>query len=225
MFDLVKRENRIFEVLQDFLKNSLHFVIVGGYAVSAYKHRFSIDADLIIKKEDREKFGDLLKKKKFLRIINKKLDHVYAAEYVRFETREKPPASIDLLINGIGSRTTNASFSMEQVEKHSKKRRIVGTEKEITALVPDKEVLIALKLHSGRLTDFRDVAALCQNVDIELIKEFVKVGDRKILAQNIENLMSLIDNEDFINSFKGMFQEKKYEVNLNEVKKLKKLLG
>ncbi len=225
MFNLVKRENAIFEVLQEFLNKNLHFVIVGGYAVSAYKHRFSIDADLIIKKEDEEKFLEILEKKKFVKTINKKLDHAYASEYMRFETSEKPPACIDLLINGIGSRTTNASFSMEQIEKHSRKRKIIGTEKEITAMVPDKEVLIALKLHSGRLTDFRDVAALCQNIDIELVKKIVNVGDRNALTQNIEKMLSLIEKVDFINSFKGVFQEKKHGIEINEVKKLKKLLN
>lgn len=223
MFDLVKRENIIFETLQEFLNRDLHFVLVGGYAVSAYKHRFSIDADLIIKKEDVKTFEEILKKK-FFKTISKELDHVYASEYIRFETGEKPAASIDILINGIGSRTTQASFSIEKIEKYSKKRKVIGTEKEITALVPNREVLIALKLHSGRLTDFRDIVALCQNIDIELVMEFLKVGDRKILNQNIEKLLSLIEEKDFVNSFKGVFQEKQYKVDLSEVRKLKTLL-
>lgn len=224
MFNLVERENRIFEVLEEFAKNGLNPIIVGGYAVSAYKHRFSIDADIIIQNEDKEKFEELLKKKGFIKTISKKLEHVYAPEYMRYETKEKPPASIDLLIGGIGSRTTNASFSMEQIERHCKKRKIVGTEKEIAALVPDKEVLIALKIHAGRLTDFRDIVALCQGIDVGLVKEFVKFGDKKILRENIEKLLSLAEKEEFINSFKGVFQEKKYGVDLNEVKKLKLLL-
>ncbi len=224
MFDLIKRENEIFKILEEFIKNDLKFVIVGGYAVSSYKHRFSIDADIIIKKEDRGKFEELLKKKKFVKTINKELDHVYAPEYMRYETKERPPAVIDILINGIGSRTTNASFSMEKIEKYSKNRKITGTEKEITALVPDKEVLIALKIHSGRLTDFRDIVALCQKIDIGLIKTFVKVGDKKVLKENIDKLLSLIENKNFIDSFKGVFQEKKYDIDLKEVKKLKTIL-
>ena len=41
MYDLVKRENEILETLNDFLDNKLIFILVGGYAVSAFKHRFS----------------------------------------------------------------------------------------------------------------------------------------------------------------------------------------
>lgn len=224
MFDLVKRENAIFHVLNDFINNNLRFVIVGGYAVSAYKHRFSIDADIIIKKEDLKKFEEILKKNKFNNSISKELEHVYASEFKRYETREKPAASIDILINGIGSRTSNASFSLEQLEKYSKKRKITGMEKEVTALVPDKEIIIALKIHSGRLTDFRDIVALCQNIDLEIIKEFTKIGNQEIIKDNIKNLLGLIEKKEFIDSFKGVFQEKKYDIDINEVKKLKELL-
>ena len=224
MFDLLKRENKIFEVLQEFANGNLRFVIVGGYAVSAYKHRFSIDADIIIKEEDKEKFENILEKKKFEKSLNKKLEHVYASEFLRYQTKEKPQVSIDILINGIGSRTTNASFSMEKMEKYSKKRKIIGTEKDVTLTVPDKDILIALKIHSGRLTDFRDIAALCNNINLELIKEFTKAGNKKILRKNIKTLLSLLEKKEFIDSFKGVFQEKKYDIDINEVKKLKKLL-
>jgi len=47
MRDFIDRENQIFEVLQDFDDRGLEFVVVGGYAVSAFQHRFSVDADLI----------------------------------------------------------------------------------------------------------------------------------------------------------------------------------
>ena len=63
MFDLVQKENKIFEMLKSFEKENLHFIIVGGYAVSAYKHRFSIDAELIIKKEEKERYEKILERK------------------------------------------------------------------------------------------------------------------------------------------------------------------
>ena len=47
MFEaFIRRENKIFEMLQEFLNNDLDFIVIGGYGVSAYKHRFSIDADI-----------------------------------------------------------------------------------------------------------------------------------------------------------------------------------
>lgn len=224
MFDLISRENKIFDVLQGFNSGRLHFVLVGGYAVSAYNHRFSVDVDIIIRKEDQKKFEAVLQKNNFKKVIAKELDHVYAPEFIRYETDEKPAVSVDILINGIGSRTTNASFSLEQLEKFVTKKTIIGTEKEIEALVPSREALIALKIHSGRLTDFRDIVALCQNIDLPAIKQFLTVGDRKVIIQHIQKLLSLLTEKEFIDGFKGVFQEKKYDVDVGEVRKLGKLI-
>lgn len=224
MFDLISRENKIFNVLQEFNNENLHFVLVGGYAVSAYKHRFSIDVDIVIKEGDKEKFEKVLQRKNFKKVIVKELDHVYAPEFIRYETDEKPAASVDILIDGIGSRTTCASFSLEQLEKFATRKIIIGTEKEVEALVPSKEALIALKIHSGRLTDFRDIVALCKNIDLQVIKKFLTVGNKAVITQNIQKLLSLLDEKRFIDGFKGVFQEKKYNVDFGEVRKLKNLI-
>lgn len=224
MFEsLINRENTIFEVLQEFVNQKLYFIIVGGYAVSAYKHRFSVDADIIIRKEDKDKFEEVLKRKKFMRTIVKDLDHVYAPQFVRYETKNELPVSIDLLINGIGSRNTNASFSINELEKYSKQRVIKGIKKEIVCLVPDKEIIIALKLHSGRPTDFRDIVALSNNIDVTLIKNIIWVGKKELVKDNIKRLLSLIHDKGFMDSFKGVFMEKKYDIDIKSLEKLKEL--
>jgi len=199
-------------------------VIIGGYGVSAFKHRFSIEADIIIKKDDKAKFESVLLKNKFIKTVVKKLDHVYTKEFVRYKSRDDLPVSVDLLIDGVGSRTTNASFSFEQLKKYSEKRRVIGTEKEVNVTVPKKEVLIVLKLHSGRLTDFRDIVALSKNIDLELIKSLIWRGKKDIVKRNIKKLLSLIDDKGFIDSFKGVFIEKRYDVDIKEIKRLKQLI-
>ncbi len=224
MFDLVQRENRIFDILQEFVQAKVRFVLVGGYAVSAYQHRFSVDADIVIPKEVQELVEELLRQNGFEKTIVKELEHLYASEFIRYETKEKPSASVDILINGIGSRTTNASFSLEQLEIQARKRKIIGTEKEVTVMVPNREVLIALKIHSGRLTDFRDIVALCKNVNLDIVQEFLTVGDPEVIRRNLRELMALLEQQEFINSFKGVFQEKKYEVRLDEVRALGELI-
>ena len=224
MFELIKRENLIFDILQRFIDENLKFIVVGGYGISAYKHRFSIDADLIIIEDDRMKFEVMLKKNKFFKTIVKDLDHVYAPQFIRYEIKGEFSVSVDLLIGGIGSRTTNASYSFNEVEKYSKKMPIIGIEKEINVLVPEKEILIVLKLHSGRLTDFRDVAALCKDIDINLIRKFIWRGKSDTVKDNIKKLISLTDKKEFIDSFKGVFMEKKYDIDVKEIKKLEELI-
>ncbi len=220
----INRENAIFEILQEFINSKFDFIIVGGYAVSSYKHRFSVDADVVIKKQDKSKFEEILIQNGFKKTIAKSLEHVYAPEFIRYESRNELPISIDLLIDGIGSRTTAASFSFEQLKGNSERRKVIGMEKEILADIPKREILIVLKLHSGRLTDFRDIVALSRNLDCDLIKKFIWRGKKLIVKANIKKLLSLLENRGFIDSFKGVFIEKKYDVDLNEVKKLKLLL-
>jgi len=223
MYDLVKRENEIIETLNEFLDKKLVFLLVGGYAVSAFKHRFSVDADVVIKRENLEEFEEILKDRGYKRTISKKLENIYSSEFIRYERKEFK-VSIDLLVDGVGSRTTDAAFSFDFLLKHSKKRLVEGIEKSVEANVPIKEILIILKLHSGRLTDIRDVVALARNLDFDVIKNNIFIGKKNIVKQNIRKLLSLIDKKEFIDSFKGVFIEKKYDVDIEEVKKLKMLV-
>lgn len=223
--EFISRENKIFDVLKEFVNAGLNFAIVGGYAVSAYKHRFSIDADIIIEKNHKDKFDEILKKKGFKKSVVKCLDHIYAPEFIRYEIKDELPVNIDLFIGGIGSRTTNASFSIEQIFKYSERKKIVGIEKEVIVLVPKREIIIVLKLHSGRLTDFRDIVALSKNLDFNLINDMIWRGKTQIVKRNIKKLLSLINKKEFIDSFKGVFIEKKYDVDIDEIKKFKQLLA
>ena len=43
-------------MLQKFIDAGLDLIVIGGYGVSAYKHRFSIDADLVISEERKLNF-------------------------------------------------------------------------------------------------------------------------------------------------------------------------
>ena len=73
MEQLIKKENEIFDILQRFIDKDLNFLIVGGYAVSAFKHRFSVDADIVVKSEDLSKFEDILRKAGFKKTITKEM--------------------------------------------------------------------------------------------------------------------------------------------------------
>jgi len=220
MEDLIKKENDIFEILQRFIDANLEFIIVGGYAVSSFKHRFSVDADIVVKREELGKFEVILKKDGFIQTKSKELENVYLSKFIRYE---KDTASIDILVDAIASRQTGASFSYGLLLKNSAKRKIIGIEKEVTALVPTREMLLVTKIHSGRLTDFRDIAALAKGYDSELIKKFLFVGDLDVIKQHLKELGKLSQTQNFKDSFKGVFMEKKFDIDFNEVKKLSEL--
>lgn len=212
MEELIKKENNIFEILKIFTDSNLDFIVVGGYAVSAFKHRFSIDADIVIKSEALLKFEDILKKQGFKKTITK--------EFVRYE---KELASVDILIDALASRTTNALFSYELLSNNSIKKKIVGIEKEVIAIIPIKELLIVMKIHSGRLTDFRDIAALAKDSDLQLIRKYLFIGNLKELNNNLYKLKKVVNDKKFVDSFKGVFIEKKFDIDFEQVKKISEL--
>jgi len=220
MEELIKKENEIFEILQKFIDANLNFVVVGGYAVSAFKHRFSVDADIVIKSEELQKFEDILKRNSFSKKITKELKDIYSSKFIRYE---KEQASIDILIDALSSRTTNASFSYELIFNHSIKKKIIGIEKEIFARIPIKELLIVMKIHSGRLTDFRDIAALAKETNLELIRKFLFMGGLKIINENLFKLKKVVTDKNFIDSFKGVFIEKRFDIDLGQVKRISEL--
>lgn len=220
MEQLIKRENEIFEILQKFIDKNLDFIIVGGYAVSAFKHRFSVDADIVIKSIDLPNFEILLKKVGFKKTITKDLENVYSSRFMRYE---KDQVSIDILIDALASRTTNASFSFELIHSNSIKKKIIGIEKEIYARIPIKELLITTKIHSGRLTDFRDIAALAKDSNFQLIKKFLFIGNLDVINENLHKLNQAVNDKNFIDSFKGVFLEKKFDIDIEQVRKISEL--
>jgi|SRR3989344_3072230 len=222
MHSLIERENEIFSILNKFSNKNLEFILVGGYAVSAYKHRFSVDADIVIKEKDVEIFEETLKSEGFQKQQSRELEDIYASKFIRYEKKE-PLISIDLMINALASRTTNASFSFDLILKNSEIKKIIGIEKEAKVKIPNKELLIAMKLHSGRLTDFRDIAALAKSTDIEKIKQLIARGDTIPLKTNLINLSKTINDKKFIDSFKGVFIEKKFDIDTIQLEKISKL--
>ncbi len=222
MEELIKKENEIFYILQKFIEKKLDFIIVGGYAVSSFKHRFSVDADIVIESADLNKFEQILTKEKFKKVISKELKNIYSSRFMRYE---KDNASIDILIDALASRTTNASFSYRLLADNSIKRKIIGVEKEVSGKIPIKELLIVMKIHSGRLTDFRDIAALAKDTDLGLIKRFLFIGYLDKIKENLKRLDHTINDKNFIDSFKGVFIEKKFDVDIEQVGKICKIVS
>lgn len=220
MEELIKKENDIFDILQRFIDAKLAFIIVGGYAVSAFKHRFSVDADIVIQSEDLQKFEAIVKKENFRKTSEKELENIYSSRFMRYE---KDTASVDFMIDAVTARATAASFSYKLLADHSIEKKIIGIEKEISAKIPIKELIIAMKVHSGRLTDLRDIAALARGTDLDKIRKFLFIGDQNTLNANLKKIAQVVNDKNFVDSFKGVFIEKKFDVDLNQVEQIAKL--
>ena len=209
MKTFIERENEIFDILENFNKSGLKYVLVGGYAVSAYMHRFSVDADVCIENRDLASFQNTLKAKHFALTKRKILGDIYKGHFESYIKRAKLPVTVDLMIGSVASRQTNASISFERLYVNSVMTKITGIEKTVSARIPQKELLIAMKIHSARLTDARDIVALCHDVDFKIIEKIVTIGEIKEVHNNLNRLLSIFMSDNFKDAFKGVFSIEK----------------
>ena len=126
------------------------------------------------------------------------------------------PVDVDLLINGLVSRTTNATWSFENIEKNSQERKLDNLE----FLTPTRELLISMKMHSSRLSDIRDIVALMP-CDKNKLREFLLRGNLNNLKDSIKKQLSFLEKPQFDDSFKGIFGIRAY--NKKEIESAKKL--
>lgn len=225
--ELVEREREILRIL-DRLKNT-DFILVGGYAVSSLTmHRFSVDCDLVISKS-LGRIKSILKEEGYmLQIKREGFDAIYGG---RFESHAKKinetSVSVDLLINSLVSRGTNASWSFDYIKRHSVTSEI-GTPP-IKCAVPERELLIAMKIHSGRRTDIRDIIMLREGCNLEKVMEHLKRGDMQLLKDKINHIIEALHDKKLIDSLKGVFRlehdvERDIEKAKADMAKLNKLL-
>jgi len=204
---LLEREQEVMKILNLFLDKKFDFIVVGGYAISTYKKRFSIDLDIVVKEEDLEKFEKVLEKEGYVLHYEKEIAMLYGENFKRFIKKMKDlPVDIDLLINGLISRTTDATWGLGYIKKNSVKRKLNNSE----FLTPRKELLIAMKFHSGRLSDIRDIVALMP-CDKEKLKQHLLKGDVKKLKQAMRKQAFFLNKQQFDDSFKGIFGPYSYK--------------
>ncbi|MBI5872328.1 hypothetical protein HZB88_04570 [archaeon] len=204
----IERENEITGIVRKLTE--FRVIIVGGYAVSARAmHRFSVDCDIVISKKDLERVDKILVKEGFKRFILKEdFDREYGGKFMRYIKKVgELPVNIDLLVDSLVCRTTNASWSFDYIFKNSDKTIISGIEDSVECLVPNKELLLAFKIHSARKADLRDIIMLA-NADWGIVKEHLNRGDLVVLKKQVDLMLKELDNKNLANSIKGTFQLK-----------------
>jgi len=214
---LLEREKEVLRLIGLFIENKFKFIVVGGCAISTYKKRFSVDLDVVIKESDISKFEELLLKEGYSICYEKEIALLHGENFKRLRKKmNNLPVDVDLLINGLVSRTTDATWSFENIEKNSQERKLDNLE----FLTPTRELLISMKMHSGRLSDIRDIVALMP-CDKNKLREFLLRGNLSNLKDSIKKQLSFLEKPQFDDSFKGIFGIKVY--NKKEIESAKKL--
>ena len=207
--EFVKRENEILLTLNRFVEEELDFVVVGGYAVSGLgKHRFSVDCDVVISKNEMGKTEELLQRIGFERNVEKTgFDETYAGEFLSYKKKVgELSVTFDLLVGSLVCRTTGAAWSFDYIKKFSVQVAIAGIETVANCRIPEKELMIAFKIHSARRTDVRDIIMMIENADLDKVLTHLNRGKTELLKTQVSNIMEMLNDVKLIDSLKGVFR-------------------
>lgn len=210
MFDMkfIKRETDILKVLETLVETKLDFVVVGGFAVSGLtRHRFSVDCDVVVARRELEKLERILEREGFTKHVERAgFDEVHGGEFISYKKEvEELPVTFDLLVGSLVCRATDAAWSFDYIKKHSIQANIAGIETSVTCRVPEKELLIALKIHSARKADIRDVVMLRERADFEKVLKHLRKGREEALRDQIIRVIQALKDPRLVDSLKGVF--------------------
>lgn len=204
---LPERQGELVETHRAVHRADLPYVLVGGWAVSTFQARFTMDLDMVIPQAALEDFDELLRDHGFSKEVDTDVSNIYEGRMIKFE---KPvgdyAVEFDALVGALRCRQTNAEWSYSYLYEHSVVEPLEVAE-DLPARIPEPALQFALKLHSGRLADTRDLLILAANTEYGRIDAHVDRGDSEKLTEQIEPVLSMLEQDGFEDSFKGVFQQ------------------
>lgn len=205
-----ERSKALIDILDDLEQSAIPFVLVGGYAISQFETRFSTDLDLVIAPEDYDELVSFLEDHDFERTDELEVppeETIYNREIELFERTEGliHPVGVDVLVNGLGCRQTEAEWSFEYLREHSTETTISGGAKSTTARAAEGEILVAAKLHSARETDLADVLAMVPEIDFQKVESHLQRGNKDALRSQLSEAKEFVEEGGLDHRFKSMF--------------------
>ncbi|MFC6614949.1 hypothetical protein ACFQAS_08310 [Halopenitus salinus] len=203
---LGEREDELLDTLETVNDAELPYVLVGGWAIAAFNQRFTTDVDVVIPAQAIDDYAELLADRGYEKIADVERNDLYEGRTVRFEKDIGNPVRFDAMVDVLGCRQTAAEWSYRYLVQHSVAEEL-RTVRPITARIPERELLFAVKLHSGRKADSRDLVALAAGVDFDRIATHLHRGDLEKLVGRIDTVLERLTSEGFADAFKGVFEQ------------------
>ena len=69
----------------------------------------------------------------------------------------------------------------------------------------------------------RNTKFLAKNTNLDLIKKLLFIGSLNALQDHLDKLEQVVKDKNFIDSFRGVFMGKKFDIDINKVKQISKL--
>jgi len=198
--DLTAREAEVIRILKLLSPHKDKFVVIGGYAVNSIaSHRFSVDCDLILTRKKTAIIGRILKKEGY-RVQRK---HTSVEQFTKLVGGRE--VFVDLFLNKLICRQTGGCWAYDFIRRNSSESTVIGLTGTVTAFVPKRELLIAMKVHAGRGADLRDIVMMSEHADWKLVSKFANTGTKQKVIHQISNAMKTISKSQFSSSLKAEF--------------------
>ena len=203
---LGEREAELLETLEAVIDADLPYVLVGGWAIAAFNQRFTTDVDVVVPAQALEAYTELLTGRGYDKTADVARNALYEGRTVRFEKDVGNPVNFDVMVDVLGCRQTGAEWSYRYLAQYAAIEDL-RTTRPITARIPERELLFAVKLHSGRKADSRDLVVLGADADFDRIATHLHRGDPDKLADRIEIVIDRLSSDGFEDAFKGVFEQ------------------
>jgi len=200
------REAELLDTLEAVLDAKLPYVLVGGWAIASFNQRFTTDVDVVIPEQAVEDYTALLTDRGYEKIADVERNDLYEGRTIRFEKDVGNPVRFDAMVDALGCRQTEAEWSYRYLAQHAVTEEL-RTGRPITARIPEQELLFAVKLHSGRKADARDLVVLAAGADFDRIATHLHRGDSERLAGQIDTVLERLTATGFEDAFKGVFEQ------------------
>jgi hypothetical protein len=201
------REAELLDTIEAVISADLPYVLVGGWAIAAFNQRFTTDVDAVISVQNLDEYSSLLTDRGYEKIDDIEQNALYNGRTVRFTKDIGNPVTFDAMVNALGCRQTDAEWSFRYLTQCAVDAEL-RTARPITVRIPERELLFAMKLHSGRKADSRDLVVLGREVDFHRVETHLHRGDPEKSSERIGIVIEQMTREHFIDAFKGVFQQK-----------------
>jgi hypothetical protein len=203
---LPDREEELLTTLDAINDAGLPYVLVGGWAVTAFNQRFSTDVDLVVPEDAVEDYESFLREHDYDRTSEHDTSGIYEGRFIQYSKDIGNPVSIELMVNVLRCRQTNAEWSYRYLDQHIQPVT-VGRTMSVDTRIPERELFLAIKLHSGRFRDARDVVAAATDADLDHVETHLDRGDPDALSEQLASISEQLADESFVDAFKGEFQQ------------------
>jgi hypothetical protein len=156
---LPERQSELVDTHRAVQDADLPYVLVGGWAVSAFQTRFTTDIDTVIPGTALDDYISLLTDRGYEKQFEKDVSNEYEGRMIQYTKPVGDHAvKFEALVDAMRCRQTDAEWSYRYLHEYSTTESLDVAD-DLDGRIPEPALLFAMKLHSGRNADTRDLVA------------------------------------------------------------------